>query len=40
MEELKVAVNCLMRKKESIIGLIKNNEYLSSKVKSRTVSYC
>jgi len=39
MEELKVAVKLFNEKKESIIGLIKNNEYLGSKVKSNTVSY-
>ena len=39
MEELKIAVKLFNDKKESIIGLIKNNEHLSAKVKSNTVSY-
>lgn len=39
MEELKIAVKLFNDKKENIIGLIKNNEYLSSKEKSSCVSY-
>ena len=39
MDELKIAVKLYNEKKENIIGLIKNNEYLSSKEKSRSVSY-
>jgi len=39
MEELKTAVKLFNEKKEKIIGLIKNNEYLTSKEKSRTVDY-
>jgi hypothetical protein len=39
MEELKIAVKLYNEKKEKIIGLIKNNEYLGSKEKSKCVSY-
>ena len=39
MEELKIAVKLFNDKKEKIIGLIKNNEYLNSKEKSRTIDY-
>jgi len=39
MEELKTAVKLFNEKKEKIIGLIKNNEYLSPKEKSRAVEY-
>jgi hypothetical protein len=39
MEELKTAVKIYNDKKEKIIGMIKNNEYLSSKEKSKSVSY-
>ena len=39
MEELKIAVKLYNDKKEKIIGLIKNNEHLGSKEKSRCVSY-
>jgi hypothetical protein len=39
MEELKIAVKLFNEKKEKIIGLIKNNEYLNSKEKSRTIDY-
>ena len=39
MEELKEAVKLFNAKKEKIIGLIKNNEYLNSKEKSRAVDY-
>jgi len=39
MEELKVAVKLFNDKKEKIIGLIKNNEYLNSKEKSRSIDY-
>jgi 16S rRNA G966 N2-methylase RsmD len=39
MEELKVAVKLYNDKKEKIMGLIKNNEYLNSKEKSKAVSY-
>jgi len=39
MEELKVAVKLYNDKKEKIIGLIKSNEYLNSKEKSKCVSY-
>ena len=39
MEELKTAVKLFNEKKEKIIGLIKNNEYLNSKEKSRAVEY-
>ena len=39
MEELKVAVKLFNDKKERIMGLIKNNEYLNAKEKSRTASY-
>jgi hypothetical protein len=36
---LKVAVKLYNDKKEKIIGMIKSNEYLSSKEKSKSVSY-
>jgi hypothetical protein len=36
---LKIAVNLYNYKNEKIIGMIKNNEYLSSKEKSKSVSY-
>lgn len=39
MEELKIAVKLFNDKKENIIGLIKNNEHLNSREKSRTVEY-
>lgn len=39
MEELKIAVKLFNDKKEKIIGLIKNNEYLNSKERSRTIDY-
>ena len=39
MEELKIAVQLYNDKKEKIIGMIKSNEYLSSKEKSKSVSY-
>ena len=39
MEELKIAVQLYNDKKEKIIGMIKSNEYLSSKEKSKCVSY-
>jgi len=39
MEELKAAVKLFNEKKEKIIGLIKNNEHLNSKEKSRAVDY-
>src|SRR6187402_1937749 len=39
MEELKIAVELFNDKKASIIGLIKNNEHLGSKEKSKCVSY-
>jgi hypothetical protein len=39
MEELKIAVKLYNDKKEKIIGLIKSNEYLGSKEKSKCVSY-
>ena len=39
MEELKTAVKLFNERKEKIIGLIKNNEYLTSKEKSKTVDY-
>jgi hypothetical protein len=39
MEELKTAVNLFNDRKEKIIGLIKNNEYLNSKEKSKAVEY-
>lgn len=39
MEELKIAVKLFNDKKESIMGLIKNNEYLNSKQKSGLVNY-
>ncbi|HJS54159.1 MAG TPA: hypothetical protein VJ765_06425 [Chitinophagaceae bacterium] len=39
MEELKTAVKLFNDKKEKIIGLIKDNEYLNSKEKSRTIEF-
>jgi hypothetical protein len=39
MEELKIAVKIFNDKKEKLIGLIKNNEYLNSREKSRSVGY-
>lgn len=39
MEELKTAVNLFNDKKEKIVSLVKNNEYLNAKGKSTTVSY-
>ena len=39
IEELKIAVKVFNDKKEKIIGLIKNNEYLNSKEKSKAVEY-
>lgn len=39
MEELKVAVKHFNDKKEQILGLIKNNEYLKAKEKSSLVDY-
>jgi hypothetical protein len=39
MEELKLAVKLFNDRKEKIINLVKNNEYLSSKNRSNTVSY-
>jgi len=39
MEELKTAVKLFNERKEKIIGLIKNNEYLNSREKSRSVEY-
>ena len=39
MEELKIAVKLFNDKKEAIIALIKNNQYLGSKEKSNCVSY-
>jgi len=39
MDELKIAVKLFNDRKEKIIGLIKNNEYLNSKEKSRAVDY-
>ena len=39
MEELKVVVQLFNDKKEKIMGLIKNNEYLNSREKSKTVQY-
>lgn len=39
MEELKIAVQLFNERKEKIMGLIKNNEYLNSKEKSRAVNY-
>ncbi|TMI88827.1 MAG: hypothetical protein E6H08_17435 [Bacteroidetes bacterium] len=39
MEELKVAVKLYNDKKEKIIEMIKNNEYLNSKEKSKCVNY-
>ena len=39
MDELKLAVKLFNEKKEKIIGLIKNNEYLNAREKSRTIDY-
>ena len=39
MDELKMAVQLFNERKEKIISLVKNNEYLSSKNKSNTVQY-
>jgi len=39
MEELKIAVKLFNDRKDKIMGLIKNNEYLSPREKSRTVEY-
>ena len=39
LPELKIAVQLFNDRKEKIMGLIKNNEYLTSKEKSRTVDY-
>ena len=39
MEELKIAVQLFNERKEKIINLVKNNEYLSSRNKSNTVQY-
>lgn len=39
MDELKKAVKLFNDKKQQIIDLIKNNEYLSPKVKSNTIDY-
>jgi len=39
MEELKTAVKLFNDRKEKIINLVKNNEYLSSRNKSNTVQY-
>ncbi len=39
MEELKIAVKLFNDRKEKIIGLIKNNEYLSPREKSNTIDY-
>jgi transcriptional regulator of NAD metabolism len=39
MEELKTTVKLFNDKKEQIMGLIKNNEYLKSKEKSSLVEY-
>ena len=39
MEELKQAVKLFNERKDKIIGLIKNNEYLNSREKSRSVDY-
>ena len=39
MEELKIAVKLFNDRKEKIMGLIKDNEYVNSKEKSRLVNY-
>jgi len=39
MEELKIAVKLFNEKKEKIIGLIKSNEHLTAREKSKTVDY-
>ena len=39
MDELKIAVKLFNDRKQKIIGVIKNNEYLNSKEKSRAVDY-
>jgi len=39
MDELKIAVKLFNDRKEKIMGLIKNNEYLSSKEKSKVADY-
>ncbi len=39
MAELKIAIQLFNDKKSQITGLIKNNEYLSSKEKSNTIDY-
>jgi hypothetical protein len=39
MEELKIAVKLFNDRKDKIISLIKNNEYLSPKEKSNTIDY-
>lgn len=39
MDELKIAVKLFNERKEKIIALIKNNEYLNSREKSRAVDY-
>ncbi|HET6768815.1 MAG TPA: hypothetical protein VFH08_15490 [Chitinophagaceae bacterium] len=39
MEELKIAVKLFNERKEKIIGVIKDNEFLNAKEKSRVVSY-
>ena len=39
MEELKIAVKLFNDKKEKMIGMIKNNEYLNSREKSKAVDY-
>jgi hypothetical protein len=39
MEELKIAVKLFNDRKEKIISLIKNNEYLSPREKSNTIDY-
>lgn len=39
MEELKIAVKLFNERKDKIIGLIKNNEYLSPREKSNTIDY-
>jgi hypothetical protein len=39
MEELKTAVKLFNDRKEKIINLVKNNEYLNSRNKSNTVQY-
>lgn len=39
MEEMKVAIKIYNEKKDQIYNLVKNNEYLSSKEKSSTISF-